>query len=733
MHRKFPMNVQSEIDAAVQFHQSGQLEKARVIYERILENYPNHPDSLHLLGVLYHQSGKNDIAVDLINKAIKIDPEQSVFYNSLGSTLNDLRHIDEAIICYQKAINLKPDYAEAFCNLANTFRYEGNVHEAIECCEKAIQSSPDFVEPYYLMGNLFLDQGMLDQAITCYQNTVRLNPGMAEAYCNMGNALQAQSRYDEAIACYEKSTRLNPDLAEVLSNMGSALKELGRIGEAAACYEKAVKLKPDYAEAFNNMGNLFESLGKLDEAAANYRKAADLKPDFAEACSNMGNVFKAQGNITGAITCYKKAIVLNPDYDRAHSNLLFAMHYEPSIGPDAIFSESLAWRRRHGAPGVNGFGANSFDHNSRSTSKRLRIGYVSPDFRVHSVSYFFLPLLIAHDRNEVEVFCYAEVKRPDHMTDRIRELSDYWRTTVGLGDDAVAQQIFQDRIDILVDLAGHTANNRLRVFARKPAPVQVTWLGYPGTTGLPVMDYRLTDEIADPEGDGDEYYSETLVRLKDGFLCYLPPDGASGVSSLPVLKSGGITFGSFNNLPKVNERVIEVWSQILLQVSGSSLLLKSKSLADKSTKRRYMDLFIKNGVTSDQIKMLPKTSSISEHLDFYNRVDIGLDPFPYNGTTTTCEALWMGVPVVTLRGDRHSARVGSSILTRVGLEELITVNEEEYVSRAVGLAGVPDRLKKLKAGMRQRMMESPLCDSKAFARAVEGVYRRIWKSFCEGR
>jgi protein O-GlcNAc transferase len=727
------MDVQVEIDTALRFHQSGQLEKARAVYEKILENNPRHVDSLHLLGVVHHQSGRNDIAVDLINRAIKIDPEQPVFYNSLGSALNDLRHIDEAIICYQKAISLKPNYAEAFFNLAKVFRYEGQVRKAVDCCEKAIQASPDFVEPYYLMGNLFLDQGMLDKAVTCYKKTVQLSPGMAEAYCNMGNAFQAQGRYDEAIACYGNAARLRPDLAEVRSNMGAALKELGRLDEAMACYEKAVKLKPDYAEAFNNMGNLFESMGKLDEAASCYRKATDLKPDFAEACSNMGNVFKARGDIAGAITCYKKAVALNPDYDEAHSNLLFAMHYEPSVDPDVILSESLAWWRRHGASEVNRFGANKFDHNRLPLSKRLRIGYVSPDFRQHSVSSFFLPLLMSHNRNEMEIFCYAEVKRPDDMTVRIKGLADHWRSTVGLEDDAVAQQIYEDRIDILIDLAGHTADSRLRVFAQKPAPVQVTWLGYPGTTGMPVMDYRLTDEIADPEEDGDKYYSEALVRLKDGFLCYLPPDGAPDVSRLPALASGGITFGSFNNVSKVNEKVIKVWSQILWQVPGSSLLLKGKSLADESTKRRYMDLFIKNGATSDQIKMLPKTSSISEHLDFYNRVDIGLDPFPYNGTTTTCEALWMGVPVVTLRGDRHSARVGASILTRVGLEELITMNEEEYVSRAVGLAGVSDRLKKLRAGMRQRMIASPLCDSKAFARAVEGVYRRIWKSFCEGR
>jgi len=720
------MNVPVEIDTALQFHQSGQLEKAKLIYEKILQANPIHPDSLHLLGVVYHQHGENNIAVDLINRAIKIDPEQPVFYNSLGSTFNDLNRIDEAIICYQKAISLKSDYAEAFFNLANVFRSEGKVREAVDCCEKAIQSSPDFVEAYYLMGNLFLDQGMLDQAIICYQKTVQLNPGKAEAYCNMGNALQARNRYDEAIDCYEKATRLNPDLAEVFSNMGSVLKELGRRDEAMACYEKAIKLKPDYAEAFNNMGNLFESTGKLDEAASCYRKAADLKPALAEAHSNMGNVLKARGQITGSIACYKKAIALSPDYGEAHSNLIFAMHYDPSVGPDAIFSESLAWWRQHGDPV-----AIKFDHNRRPFSKQLRIGYVSPDFRQHSVSSFFLPLLMTHDRSAMEIFCYAEVKRPDDMTVRIRGAADHWRSTVGLGDDAIAQQIYEDQIDILIDLGGHTANSRLLVFSRKPAPVQVTWLGYPNTTGMPAMDYRFTDEIADPEGNGDKYYSETLVRLKEGFLCYLPPDGAPDISRLPALDSGGITFGSFNNLPKVNEKVIEVWSQILLQVPGSSLLLKSKSLADDATRSHYMDLFLKSGVTSDQIKMLPTTPSISEHLGLYNRVDIGLDPFPYNGTTTTCEALWMGVPVVTLRGDCHAARVGASILTRVGLEKLIAVNEKDYVNRAAELANEFDRLEKLRARIRQRMIVSPLCDSKTFARAVESVYRRIWRSWCE--
>ena len=457
----------------------------------------------------------------------------------------------------------------------------------------------------------------------------------------------------------------------------------------------------------------------MEEAKANYERALKLKPDYPEAYNNIGIVMKDCGRLDKAMVCYRKSLRLKPDFSKVHSDLLLAMNYDPTIGPEELFLESSNWWRRHGEPH-----ANKFHHSGYNPCRRFRVGYVSPDFRRHSVSYFFLPLLAAHDRRKVEVYCYAELKRPDEMTARIKGLSDHWRSTVGLGDDAVARRIYEDRIDVLVDLAGHTANNRLPVFARKPAPIQITWLGYPGTTGMPAVDYRFTDEIADPEGNGDGCYSETLVRLKSGFLCFLPPDGAPDITNPPALKAGGITFGSFNNLPKLNERVIALWSEILLKVPDSSLLLKSRQLADGSTGRRYMELFLQNGVTSDRIKMLPATASISAHLDLYNRVDIGLDPFPYNGTTTTCEALWMGVPVVTLRGNHHASRVGASILTRVGLEELVAESEKDYVSKGIGLTRDLGRLTALRKKMRRRMRGS-LCNAKLFAESVEAVYGNL--------
>jgi predicted O-linked N-acetylglucosamine transferase (SPINDLY family) len=326
------------------------------------------------------------------------------------------------------------------------------------------------------------------------------------------------------------------------------------------------------------------------------------------------------------------------------------------------------------------------------------------------------------------VYCYSDVKSSDVVTDEIKRLADHWRPISGQPDAAVADQIRKDGIDILVDLAGHTAGNRLPVFARKPAPVQVTWLGYPNTTGMPVIDYRLTDEIADPQGEADQYHSETLIRLPDGFLCYDAPDNVPDVSGLRARKTGRITFGSFNNLPKINEEVIRLWSRLLHNVPNSCLLLKSKQLADEPTRQRFLELFSATGIGSERIKLLPRTPSTAGHLALYHQIDIALDPFPYNGTTTTCEALWMGVPVITLRGNRHSGRVGASILTRIGLQEMIAESEGQYVQIGMKLAENIDRLEQLRSQMRQRMKTSPLCDGKCFARTMENTFRNIWKN-----
>ena len=354
----------------------------------------------------------------------------------------------------------------------------------------------------------------------------------------------------------------------------------------------------------------------------------------------------------------------------------------------------------------------------------------SPDFCTHSVAFFIDPILAHHDRRHIEVTCYADVAVPDTTTTRLRTLADSWRNTCRLTDAQVAEMVRADGIDILVDLAGHTADNRLLVFARKPAPVQVTYLGYPNTTGLQTVDYRLTDAWADAE-ELPNGYTEELVRLPHGFLRYAPPKEAPPVGRLPARETDYVTFGSFNNLPKVNPGVVARWSEILLAVPNSRLLLKTKSFNDEATQERYFGLFAQNGVGREHLDFIGHTPSSREHLALYNQVDIGLDPFPYNGTTTTCEALWMGVPVITLAGEVHAGRVGVSLLSSVGLTELIADTADQYISLAVELAGNVNRLSSLRANLRGRVAASPLCDGQTFTHALEAAYRSMWRRWCK--
>lgn len=429
--------------------------------------------------------------------------------------------------------------------------------------------------------------------------------------------------------------------------------------------------------------------------------------------NNLDMALHEMGRPDEATAAFRQALALKPDLAAAHSNLILAMNYDDGVTQDEILTESRRWGAAHGAPGVDRPAADG-------RQRRLRIGYVSPDFRRHSVGHFIAPIIANHDRWSFEVYCYAEVATPDDQTARFQSLAQGWRSTVGLSDGAVAEQIRHDGIDILVDLAGHTAGNRLGVFAEQPAPVQLTWIGYPNTTGMAAMGYRFTDAVADPPGAADNEHTETLLRLEHGFLCFAPPDGGPDIAPAPSLKTGHVTFGSFNHLPKVNPGVVAVWAAILRRTPGSRLIIKSRTLADRSTRERYGALFAAEGVEPDRVELLSWIASSSGHLEAYGRVDIALDPFPYNGTTTTCEALWMGVPVVTLRGSRHAGRVGASLLTRLGLDELIADTVDGYIDIAATLD--PERQRH---GLRQRMADSTLCDAETMTRDVEAAYRRL--------
>ncbi|HEX8913330.1 MAG TPA: tetratricopeptide repeat protein, partial [Humisphaera sp.] len=473
-----------------------------------------------------------------------------------------------------------------------------------------------------------------------------------------------------------------------LHKEGSALLRQRRIDEAIDALSRLVELHPTSAKAHKDLGAAYLRTNRLDEAVACLTKALELRPRFADALASLGDACHLQGKVDDAAGYYRRALALRPSADKTHSNLLLTLNYSRKLSPQALFDEHLNWARQHARP----LAAEWRPHaNDPSPERPVRIGYVSPDFRRHSVNFFLEPLLARRDRQNFHVTCYSDVLRPDDVTDRIRAGADHWRDVRGLSDAEAAEQVREDAVDILVDLAGHTGTNRLGVFARRPAPVQVTYLGYPNTTGLEAIDYRVTDEAADPTGQTERLHAEHLVRLPS-FLCYAPPPEAPPVSPPPSAAAGGrITFGCFNVLAKVTPEAIGLWARIMAALPGSRMVMKDRlgSLAYPARRRYVQDIFAYHRVNPDRLDLLGREQSFADHLAAYSKVDVVLDPFPYNGTTTTCEALWMGVPVIALAGNRHAARVGVSILTAAGLTEFIAPNAEAYARAAVTLAKDP--------------------------------------------
>ena len=411
----------------------------------------------------------------------------------------------------------------------------------------------------------------------------------------------------------------------------------------------------------------------------------------------------------------------------AASAALVRLNYDPAVDDRALFEAHNAWAQRFAAPHYPTSQAEPLNDDA---DRPLRVGYVSGDLRRHPVAFFVEPVLRAHDRGQVTPVCYDTAGLDDDMNAHLRSLVPDWRDVADWSDEALAERIRDDRIDILVDLAGHTARNRLLVFARRPAPVQVTGIGYVTTSGLETMDYRLTDSLCDPGRGEDRFYSERLWRLETGFNCYAPPRGLPEPGAPPCLSGAALTFGCFNNLDKITAPVIEAWAEILHGLPDSRLLLKTKSLGEPAVREHLLAAFGDRGIAAERLELRDWSATLAEHFAAYAEVDIALDPFPYNGTTTTCEALMMGVPVVALRGGRHASRVSFSILARLGLEGLSATEPEAYVERALALAARPDALAKLRAGLRQRLARSPLCDAERYARTLETAYRGMWRRRC---
>lgn len=674
-------------DDALLNHQAGRLGEAERCYREILAIDAHHSDALHLLGVLAHQVGENDKAVELIDAAIGINQSVPGYHCNRGVALLTLGRLNDAVAAYDVALRLKADYAEAHSNRGNALKDLGRFEEALGSCNAAIIVRPD----------------------------------LAEAYSNRGNALQYLVRYKEALIACTTATRLYPGAAAAHYNRGNALLHLGRHEEALAAFDVAIRLKRDYADAHANRGVVLGKLGFLEAALASYDTAIRLTPNHIGALLSRGHALMELGRMDEALAAYNFVIDLKPNYASAYSNRLLALHYQAADARGSILTAA----RQFGAQ-FDRAGPDEVSVGEADPERRLRIGYVSGDFRRHPVGYFLAPVLTNHDRSKVELFCYSAFHGGDDITEYLRASSDHWRSLVGLNDEAAANLVRCDKIDILIDLSGHTDHNRLPMFALRAAPVQVSWLGYFGTTGLAAMDYVLADRFVVPD-DENGNFTESIWRLPDSYLCFSPPDFEVAIE--PATKAKTITFGNFNNYSKSSSYAITLWSRILARVPDSRLLLKTKALGDENVRRKVLRRFSEYGVGAERLQ-LEGAAPRADLLAAYNRIDIALDPTPYGGGTTTAEALWMGVPTVTLRGGSWVGRVSESILSTVGLPDLVATTPEEYVEIAAQLAADLPRRVSLRLNLRTMLEESPLCRGAGFTRNLEAALRAMWRNRC---
>lgn len=599
--------------------------------------------------------------------------------------------------------------------------------DGVQALQKAIALLPGDVESHSNLGNALKARGLVAQAVTSYQQAVALKPDFVAGHFNLGIALNELGRSLEAIQSYRRALQLQPNLPDAHFNLGIALKDAGQADEAVASYRKALQLQPGHVGALCNMGIVLKDMGQYDQAVANFRLALTLQPNLADAHNNLGNLLKDLGQLDEAVACFRKALAARPDFAEAHSNLIFTLNYVPGQDAHVLldearrFGDSVAQRARPFTTWAN----------TREPDRPLRIGLVSGDLGNHPVGYFVegvLAALTAQAAQRLSIFVYAARTSNDALADRIKASCMGWCPAMGMPDAQLAEQIRSDGIDILIDLSGHTGYNRLPMFAWKPAPVQVSWLGYFATTGVAAIDYLIADPYTLPASE-DAHFTEKIWRLPETRLCFTPPDADVAVSPLPAMANGHITFGCFNNLTKMNDGVVALWSKVLHAVPGSRLRLKAKQLDEASVCGGVLERFATHGIDAGRLALEGRTRR-ADYLASYGQVDIGLDPFPFTGGTTSAESLWMGVPVLTLAGDRLVSRQGVGLMMNAGLPDWVASGADDYVARAVAHAADLPRLAALRSGLRQQVQASPIFDAQRFAPLFEAALRGMWSAWC---
>ena len=645
----------------------GDWEGARKAYEQAVAQGAENPDIYNNLATVYEKLGaKNEEAMPLLARAYELDAGNPDIRN------NFLKILRREIVVLEK---------------------KGQYRDALPLAIRWVEIEPDSASAQRELGNCYAKTGNLETAAKHFTRAINLEPNNAFYYNDLG------------LVCFE----------------------MRWLAEAQGAFQEVLRLNPESVVAYLHLGLLANLTGLTGLAVSFLRRALEKDPQCSEAQNNIALFLRDQGELLACRHHYQQALELKPKDAGVLSGYLLSLNDDPNADPAWVAAEHR--RFQCAVPGV----PRVVPVGDLSPSRRLRVGYLSPDFRTHSVAYFIAPTIEYHDREAVEVWCYSTGHAEDDMSARIKAAAGNYRHVYRMSDADLADLIQTDRIDVLVELSGHTCDNRLAMLARRVAPVQVSYLGYPNTTGLAEMDYRITDAIADPPGLTEAWYTERLVRMEGGFLAYQPPAFARGLlaSVEPARQANRVTFGSFNNLAKINDVVLDAWAAILQQVPGSTILLKARGLRNEEVKGRILAAFAARGIEDEnRILLMGHERSAEDHLRLYNQMDLALDTFPYNGTTTTCEALWMGTPVLTFEGASHAGRVGASLLTHAGLGELVAKDRQGYIDRAVALGKDWDALGKLRAGLRERFASSPVMDASRLARGLEKAYREAWQVYC---
>lgn len=713
-----PQNSDPAMAAAEGLHRAGRLAEAAAAYRAVLAVRPGHAAAWHRLGLVALQAGRPAEALDPLDRAVALAPREAGVHHDRGHALAALGRLAEAAAAWAEAARIAPRLASAHANRATALAALGRFSEAVAPFRAALQADPNHRTAWVGLADCLRQAGHTAEALSTLDRArVRLGED-AELTSVRAAALEAAGDAAGALEVLSQAVRTWPRAAPLWAALGLARLKGGDADGAADALGQAEALDPGNADIAFNRSTAERTRDRPTAALAALDRALARRPQFPAALLHRGFLLLEQGRPADAEAAFDRVLEMVPDHPSAASARLFALNYRDDRDAGMVAAAHREWGRAAAAR-LPALPPPTFDGDPE---RRLRVGYLSPDFRTHSVAWFVAPLLAGHDRAGFEVVGYSDVAAPDAVTDRIAAACDDWHVVHALDDEALAARIRADGIDLLVDLAGHTAYNRLGVFARRPAPLQATWLGYPNTTGLAAIDFRVSDAIADPPGMGDGDHAERLVRLARPFLCYEPPD------TRPAPRGPGpLTFGSFNALAKLSPATVAAWAAILAELPGATLLLKGPGLADAAQARWWLDRFAAAVVGPDRVRLVDRVPGMAGHLALYGEVDVALDPFPYNGTTTTLEALAMGVPVVTLAGDRHAARVGAAILHPLGLGDLVAPDVAGYVARAVALAGDHDRRRLLRAALPGRLRASPLCDAADFVAAMEAAYRIEWR------